>query len=83
MAVGGREGLVGAREPAEIGMHALRGGDIVGTHTVYYLGDGERVEITHRATDRDIFVRGALRAARWLASGREPGRYGMADVLSV
>ena len=58
----------------------LRGGDIVGEHTVFACGEGERIELTHRATDRGIFARGALRAARWLAS-QAPGAYSMDDVL--
>jgi 4-hydroxy-tetrahydrodipicolinate reductase len=78
----GREGQVGARPEGEIGVHAVRGGDVVGEHTVLFLGAGERLELTHRATDRDSFARGALRAARWAASaGRLPGLYGMRDVL--
>jgi 4-hydroxy-tetrahydrodipicolinate reductase len=76
-----RAGQVGERSHEEIGVMALRGGDVVGEHTVFFLGDGERVELTHRATSREQFGRGALRAARWLA-GRAPGLYGMADVLS-
>jgi 4-hydroxy-tetrahydrodipicolinate reductase len=62
-------------------MHALRGGDVVGEHIVYLVGGGERLEIAHRATSRDIFAHGALRAARWIA-GRPPGRYSMRDVLA-
>ena len=77
----GREGEVGARSAGEIGMSVVRGGDVVGEHTVLYLGDGEQVSIGHRATDRDIFVRGALRALRWAASQTEPGLYDMGDVL--
>ena len=77
----GRDGLVGARPSQEIGVHAVRGGDVVGEHTVFYLADGEEIRVSHRAQSRDIFVRGALRAARWIA-GREPGRYGMQDVLA-
>lgn len=78
----GREGQVGARPDKEIGMSVVRGGDVVGEHTVTYYGPGERLSITHRATDRDIFVRGALRAAAWAAaSNRAPGLYDMADVL--
>ena len=77
----GREGLVGARPPGELGMHAVRGGSVVGEHRVLFLGDGEEVVLEHRALDRDIFVRGALVAARWALSGRAPGRYGMGEVL--
>lgn len=80
--VHGREGLVGARPRKEIGVHALRGGDIVGEHTVYFCGDGERIELTHRATDRKIFAQGAVRAARW-AVGRTAGVYNMEDVLGL
>jgi 4-hydroxy-tetrahydrodipicolinate reductase len=76
-----RVGQVGARPRREVGVQALRGGDVVGEHTVYFFGDGERVELTHRATSREQFARGALRAARWLV-GRPPGLYGMADVLA-
>lgn len=79
----GREGLVGARPVDEIGVHAIRGGDIVGEHTVLFAGEGERLELTHRATDRAIFARGALRAARWLAQGKPAGLYGMEDVLGL
>jgi 4-hydroxy-tetrahydrodipicolinate reductase len=76
-----RVGQVGPRPRREIGVQTLRGGDVVGEHTVYFLGDGERVELTHRATSREQFARGALRAARWLVH-REPGLYGMAQVLA-
>jgi 4-hydroxy-tetrahydrodipicolinate reductase len=79
--VHGREGLVGPRKSEEIGVLALRGGDVIGDHTVHFLGQGERLELTHRATSRDLFARGALRAARFLL-GKPPGRYTMADVLS-
>jgi 4-hydroxy-tetrahydrodipicolinate reductase len=65
---------------ANVGIHALRGGDVVGDHTVHLLGGGERLELTHRATNRDVFAHGALRAARWLV-GRPPGRYALRDVL--
>ncbi len=77
----GREGQVGARSTNEIGMSVVRGGDVVGEHTVLYLGDGEQISIAHRATDRDIFVRGALRAARWVVNQKAPGLYDMGDVL--
>jgi 4-hydroxy-tetrahydrodipicolinate reductase len=80
--VHGREGLVGARPRKEIGVHAIRGGDIVGEHTVYFCGDGERIELTHRATDRKIFAQGAVRAAHW-AVGKAPGVYNMEDVLGL
>ncbi len=77
----GREG-VGQRTDGEIGVMALRGGDVVGEHTAYFFGPGERVEISHRATDRGIFARGAVRAALWV-SGRTPGGYDMQDVLGL
>lgn len=78
----GRDGIVGARPRGELGMHAVRGGSVVGDHSVNFLGDGETLTFEHRALDRDIFARGALRAAGWLvAAPREPGRYGLADVL--
>lgn len=80
--VHGREGLVGARPAKEIGVHALRGGDIVGEHTVYFCGEGERIELTHRATDRKIFAQGAVRAAKW-AVGQKPGVYNMEAVLGL
>jgi 4-hydroxy-tetrahydrodipicolinate reductase len=78
----GRSGLVGERPLDEIGSHALRGGDVVGDHTVYFAGIGERLELTHRATDRKIFAAGALRAAKWVM-GRSPGLYSMQDVLGL
>ena len=80
--VHGRKGLVGARPREEIGVHAIRGGDIVGEHTVYFCGEGERIELTHRATDRKIFAQGALRAAHW-AIGKAPAIYNMEDVLGL
>ncbi len=82
VAVNGREGDVGARKKGEIGMHAVRGGDVVGDHTVMFLGQGERIELTHKATSRDLFAHGALRAARFLA-GRAPGRYQIRDLLGA
>lgn len=78
----GRQGHTGPRGSDEIGVHALRGGDVAGEHTVLFCGEGERLELTHRATDRGIFARGALDAAVWIA-GRPAGRYTMADVLSL
>jgi 4-hydroxy-tetrahydrodipicolinate reductase len=77
----GREGRPGARGKNELAVMALRGGDVVGDHTVHLLGLGERIEITHRATQRDVFARGALRAARWLI-GKRPGRYAVRDLLA-
>jgi len=78
--VHGRQGKPGARAAPEIGMHAVRGGDVVGDHTVHLLGGGERLELVHRATSRDVFAHGALRAATWIA-GRPAGRYTLRDVL--
>ena len=78
----GRKGDVGARTTTEIGVHAIRGGDVVGDHTVTYAGSGERIELTHRASSRDTFANGSLRAAKWLAS-QEPGLYDMQDVLGL
>lgn len=80
--VHGRSGQVGARTDEEIGVLALRGGDVVGEHTLYLAGLGERIEITHRATDRHIFARGAVRAATWVA-GQAPGVYDMFDVMGL
>ena len=78
----GREGQVGARSADEIGVLAVRGGDIVGEHTAYFCGLGERLEITHRASSRETFARGAVRAAEWLRD-RDPGLYDMQDVLGL
>lgn len=78
----GREGLVGKRPVREIGMHAIRGGDVVGEHTVSFIGQGERIELTHRAHNRDNFARGALIAARFAAKAK-PGLYDMQDVLGL
>ncbi len=76
-----REGIIGPRTQEEIGIQALRGGDVVGDHTVYFFGPGERIEVTHRAHSRDTLARGALRAAAWIGA-QKPGRlYGMADML--
>jgi 4-hydroxy-tetrahydrodipicolinate reductase len=77
-----RHGMIGARPPGEIGIQTLRGGDVVGEHTVYLVGEGERLELTHRATSRDQFARGAVRAARWVV-GRPPGVHDMFDVLGL
>ena len=76
----GRHGRPGPRKAAEVAVHAIRGGDVIGDHTVHFLGDGERIEVTHRATDRDLFARGALRAAVFVA-GKPSGRYGMRDLV--
>ena len=78
----GREGIVGERTAEEIGMHSLRGGDVVGDHTVIFAANGERVELTHKASSRDTFASGALRAAQWLV-GKKPGIYDMQDVLGL
>jgi len=80
-AVYGRHGHTGRRTKKEIGIHALRMGDVVGDHTVYFAIGGERIELTHRASSRDTFARGALRAAKWLAGQQQPGFYTMAQVL--
>lgn len=78
----GRDGIVGERPANEIGSHALRGGDVVGDHTVMFAGMGERIELTHRATDRKIFAAGALKAAKWVF-GQPPSLYSMQDVLGL
>jgi 4-hydroxy-tetrahydrodipicolinate reductase len=78
----GRDGITGARTPGHIGFASIRGGDIVGEHDVIFAGPGERIRLSHVATDRAIFARGALRAALW-GLGRHPGAYDMADVLGL
>lgn len=78
----GRNGLVGARSKHEIGMHSLRGGDVVGDHTVIFAIDGERIELTHKASSRDTFAKGALRAVEFLHNA-QPGLYDMQDVLGL
>jgi len=80
--VRGRDGMTGPRRAADIGFASLRGGTVVGDHTVIFAGPAERIELTHRAEDRMIFARGALHAALW-ARGRKPGLYSMADVLGL
>jgi len=80
--VTGREGKPGARKPTEIGVLAMRGGDVIGDHHVHLLAHGERIELSHRAQSRELFASGALRAARFIA-GKKAGRYGLADVLGV
>lgn len=77
-----RAGQVGARAREEVGILAFRGGDVIGDHTVHLFGPGERIELTHRATNRDLFAHGAIRAARFLV-GRAPGSYSIADVLAA
>ncbi|WP_066722664.1 4-hydroxy-tetrahydrodipicolinate reductase [Sphingomonas pituitosa] len=80
--VSDRAGLTGPRAAGTIGMASLRGGSVIGDHTVVFASDGERIELTHRADDRAIFAKGAIRAALWLP-GRDAGRYTMAEVLGV
>jgi 4-hydroxy-tetrahydrodipicolinate reductase len=82
VAVMTRQGQIGPRVPGTVGFSSIRGGSIVGDHTVMFIAQDERVEFTHRAADRRAFALGALRAARWLA-GRAPGLYSMADVLDL
>lgn len=78
----GRDGITGARKRGDIGFSAIRGGDVIGDHDVIFMADGERITLRHQASDRSVFARGALRAARW-ASGRAPGAYDMLDVLGL
>jgi 4-hydroxy-tetrahydrodipicolinate reductase len=78
----GRVGIVGERTASEIGVHSIRGGDVVGDHTVIFANAGERVELTHKASSRDTFANGALRAAQWLVK-QKPGLYDMQDVLGL
>jgi 4-hydroxy-tetrahydrodipicolinate reductase len=78
----GREGLIGERPPNEIGVHSIRGGDVVGDHTVTFAGAGERLELSHKAASRETFALGALRAAQWVV-GKSPGLYSMEDVLGL
>lgn len=80
--VHGRKGLVGERTPREIGMHAVRGGDVIGDHTVIFAGQGERIELTHRASSRETFAHGAVRAAMWIPK-QEPGVYDVMDMLGL
>jgi 4-hydroxy-tetrahydrodipicolinate reductase len=75
-----RSGMVGEREPGEIGVLAVRGGDVIGEHGVLMLGEGERLELVHRVSDRAVFARGAVAAARWIRR-QPPGRYGVADIF--
>lgn len=76
-----RDGIVGKREKNEIGFASLRGGDVIGDHTVIFAGNGERIELTHKASNRDIYARGAIRAAIW-SQGKKNGFYSMRDVIS-
>jgi 4-hydroxy-tetrahydrodipicolinate reductase len=78
----GRVGIVGERTDEEIGIHSVRGGDVVGDHTVIFAGIGERVELTHKASTRETFANGALRAAQWVVK-QKPGLYDMQDVLGL
>ncbi len=78
----GRKGIAGSRTPNEIGLHSLRGGDVVGDHTVLYAAPGERLELTHKASNRDTFANGALRAAKWILR-QKPGLYSMQRVLGL
>jgi 4-hydroxy-tetrahydrodipicolinate reductase len=77
-----RKGMIGERSKKEIGIQTVRAGDIVGEHTVFFAGKGERIEITHRAHSRDTFAAGAVRAAKWIV-GKKPGMYDMQDVLGL
>src|SRR4051794_8138610 len=78
----GRVGIVGERTSSEIGIHSIRGGDVVGDHTVIFANAGERLELTHKASSRDTFANGALRAAQWVVQ-QKPGLYDMQDVLGL
>ena len=78
----GRDGHTGPRKPDAIGFSALRGGQVVGEHTLIFAAAGEHIAVSHRAFDRRVFATGAVRAARW-AHGRPPGRYSMMDVLGI
>jgi 4-hydroxy-tetrahydrodipicolinate reductase len=78
----GRQGITGERTQTEIGMHSLRGGDVVGDHTVIFAATGERIELTHKASSRETFANGALRAALWVVN-QKPGVYDMQDVLGL
>jgi len=78
----GRKGVIGERQPTQIGFHSIRGGDIIGEHTVIFAGTGERVEVTVRSQSRTTYAQGALRAVKFL-KGKSPGLYGMADVLGL
>jgi 4-hydroxy-tetrahydrodipicolinate reductase len=78
----GRAGIVGERTPAEIGIHSIRGGDVVGDHTVIFANTGERIELTHKASSRETFANGALHAAHWVVK-QKPGLYDMQNVLGL
>ena len=81
-AVCGRQGVTGERDPSSIGFASIRGGDIVGDHTVLFAGTGERIEITHKSSSRETYAQGSLRAVRFLA-GRKTGLFDMFDVLGL
>jgi 4-hydroxy-tetrahydrodipicolinate reductase len=81
-AVYGREGVTGVRDPSTIGFATVRGGDVIGDHTVLFAGTGERIEVSHKASNRGIYAQGSLRAARFLA-GKSAGLFGMNDVLGL
>jgi 4-hydroxy-tetrahydrodipicolinate reductase len=76
-----REGIIGERPKKEIGVQTVRGGDVAGVHTVYFMGPGERIEITHHAHSRDTFAQGALRAAKWIGDQLPTRLYSMGDML--
>jgi 4-hydroxy-tetrahydrodipicolinate reductase len=77
-----RDGITGARRRGDIGFATLRGGDVAGDHTVIFAGEGERIELAHKASSREVFARGALKAALW-TRGKPPGLYSMKDVLGL
>ncbi|MGH7807348.1 MAG: 4-hydroxy-tetrahydrodipicolinate reductase, partial [Thermodesulfobacteriota bacterium] len=77
-----RHGQIGERKKGEIGIQTIRGGDVIGEHTAFFLGQGERIELTHKASNRDNFARGAVRAVKWVV-GKPPGIYSMKDVLGI
>ena len=79
----GRKGLVGQRTPEEIGVHAIRGGDIVGDHTVMFVGDGERIELKHQAHTREVFIAGVIRAIRYIPKADKGKVSSMNDVLGL
>jgi 4-hydroxy-tetrahydrodipicolinate reductase len=81
--ISARQGMIGKRRDEEVGVMAIRGGDVVGDHTVYFLGHGERLELVHRAQSRECLARGAVRAGLWLAEQKKAGLYSMADVLGL
>ncbi len=78
-----REGIIGERPKEEIGVQTIRGGDVVGVHTMYFMGPGERIEVTHQAHSRENFAQGALRAAQWIATQQAGKVYDMSDVLGI